>query len=286
MRQSFLRNDTPKPLDVLIEEARLATLEQYRVLSQADVAGLMLLAQEAAHSLQATQATVSFVDDTRVWFGGAYGFAEDVASRESSFCDTVVRSGAPLMVPDGLVDPRFWDHALVRGEPGLRSYAGAPLIDRGGYTLGTVAVYSVAPEAFSTSVLRELTALAALVRDFLSDARQEAPAAAAVPVRRVQGWLGVKTAEVKAGSAGRASGLLVVSVAKHSPAEAAGLQPTDILHSIGGQKLTTVSDVAAALAGRAAGSRLPIKYRRSGHWFAGEVEVVALKRLVRVPRAR
>ena len=286
MRQSILRNDIPKPLDVLIEEARLATLEQYRVLSQADVAGLSLLSQEAAHSLQATQAAVSFVDDTRVWFGGAYGFAEDMASRESSFCDAVVRSGAPLMVADGLVDPRFWDHALVRGEPGLRSYAGAPLIDRGGYTLGTVAVYSVAPEAFSTSILRDLTALAALVRDFLSDARQGTPRVAAAPARRVQGWLGVKTAEVKAGSAGRASGLVVVSVAKHSPAEAAGLRPTDILHSIGAQKLTTVSDVAAALAGRAAGSRLPIKYRRSGHWLAGEVEVVALKRLVRVPRAR
>ena len=37
-------------------------------------------------------------------------------------------SGLPLLVPDGLVDPRFWNHELVRREPGLRSYAGVPLI--------------------------------------------------------------------------------------------------------------------------------------------------------------
>lgn len=284
MRDAPLNKMAPKPLDALVEEARLATLEHYRVLSPAHIAGLSRLSQETALSLRATQAAVSFVDSTLVWFGGAFGFHGSNAPRENSFCDAVVRTGSPLLVPDGLVDPRFWNHELVRREPGLRSYAGVPLIDSGGYILGTLAVYSVAPNAFSTSIIQELSALATLVRDFLCDVRQatsspiEPPP---VPARKVQGWLGVKTAEFKAGS-DQTSGLVVVSVAKRSPAEEAGLRPTDILHSIGGQTLATVPDVAAALAGLPAGSRVPVHYRRSGEWHACDIEIRQLKRLVRV----
>ena len=284
MSDASLNKTAPKPLDALVEEARLATLERYRVLSPDHIAGLSRLSQEAALSLRATQAAVSFVDSTLVWFGGAFGFHGSNAPRENSFCDAVVRSGLPLLVPDGLVDPRFWNHELVRREPGLRSYAGVPLIDSGGYTLGTLAVYSVTPNAFSTSILRELSALATLVRDFLCDVREPSPPPIEplpVPVRKVQGWLGVKTAEFKAGS-DQTTGLVVVSVAKRSPAEAAGLRPTDILHSIGGQVLAAVPDVAAAMAGRAAGSRVPVHYRRSGQWHACDIEIRQLKRLVRV----
>ena len=145
-------------------------------------------------------------------------------------------------------------------------------------------MYSVTPNAFSTSILRELSALATLVRDFLCDVREPSPPPIEplpVPVRKVQGWLGVKTAEFKA-SSDQTTGLVVVSVAKRSPAEAAGLRPTDILHSIGGQVLAAVPDVAAAMAGRAAGSRVPVHYRRSGQWHACDIEIRQLKRLVRV----
>ena len=276
----------PKPLDALVEEARLATLDRYRTLLPDDIAGLSRLSQETARSLRATHAAVSFVDSSTVWFGGASGFDGTSILRENSFCDAVVRSGSPLVVPDGAVDPRFWNHELVHQDPQLRSYAGVPLIDSGGYTLGTVAVFSVKPGAFSTSILTDLSALAGLVRDFLCDAREvpshendDTPPPG--PVRKVQGWLGVKTIEPK-GADRESNGLVVVSVAKRSPAEAAGLRPTDILHSIGGQVLAAVPDVAAAMAGRPAGSRVPIHYRRSGQWHACDIEIRQLKRLVRV----
>ena len=131
----------PKPLDALVEEARLATLDRYRTLLPDDIAGLSRLSQETARSLRATHAAVSFVDSSTVWFGGASGFDGTSILRENSFCDAVVRSGSPLVVPDGAVDPRFWNHELVHQDPQLRSYAGVPLIDSGGYTLGTVAVF-------------------------------------------------------------------------------------------------------------------------------------------------
>lgn len=264
----------PKALHAVIEDARLAALNCYRSLDANDVAGLSRLSEHAASCLGATQASVSFVDADRVWFGGAFGFDYHETSRESSFCDAVVRSASPLLVADGQADPRFWRHDMVRGEPGLRGYAGAPLIDAGGYTLGTVAVYSVQPNAFSPRVLHDLSSLAQLVREFLAESRATPPAGRLPgPARRVQGWLGVKTLSTEQGRQGRLAGLVVLSVAKGSPAHRSGLRPTDILIAIGGQELFNTRDVATAMAGRVAGALVQVQFRRSGQWQQLDVEI-------------
>ena len=171
---------------------------------------------------------------------------------------------------------------MVRGEPGLRSYAGVPLIDPGGYTLGTVATYSTSPAAFAPAVLHDLCGLAGLVRDFLVESRLSPPIAPpervvepVPPAPRVQGWLGVKTLQTEDGRCGRVAGLTVLSVAKGSPALLAGLRPTDILQSIGDRELFVSSDVASAMIGRVLGSRVQVRYRRAGQWHQCEVEIKA-----------
>lgn len=273
-----------KPLEIIIEEARLAALDSYRLLDPAAVEGLSRLSRETAASLAATQAAVSFVDESRVWFGGAFGFARNESPRASSFCDAVVRTASPLLVPDGRVDPRFWQHELVRGEPGLRCYAGAPLVDHGGYILGAVAVFSMTPAVFSAGILQDLSALAVLVRDFLADSRGATPLEAADPepgpVRRVQGWLGVKTLSTDEGRAGALAGLLVLSVARGSPAHNAGIRPTDILQSIGGRELFVASDVASAMTGLVAGSSVQVRFRRAGAWHQSEIEIRSKRRRI------
>lgn len=272
---------TPKSLETVIEEARLAVLHSYSMLSPQEIEGLSRLSQQTACSLAATHAAVSFVDEAKVWFGGAFGFLGTQTSREHSFCDAVVRSKAPLLVPDGSADPRFWHHVMVRGEPGLRSYAGVPLIDPGGYTLGTVATYSTSPAAFAPAVLHDLSGLAELVRDFLVESRLRPPIAPepvvepAPPAPRVQGWLGVKTLQTDDGRRGRVAGLTVLSIAKASPALLAGLRPTDILQSIGDRELFVSSDVASAMTGRVLGSRVQVWYRRAGQWHRCEIEIKA-----------
>lgn len=272
---------TPKSLETVIEEARLAVLHTYSMLAPHEVEGLSRLSHQTACSFAATHAAVSFVDEAKVWFGGAFGFSGTQTNREHSFCDAVVRSKAPLLVPDGSADPRFWHHAMVRGEPGLRSYAGVPLIDPGGYTLGTVATYSTSPAAFAPAMLHDLSGLAGLVRDFLVESRPPPPMAPervveqAPPAPRVQGWLGVKTLQADDGRRGRVAGLTVLSIAKGSPALLAGLRPTDILQSIGDRELFASSDVASAMTGRVLGSRVQVRYRRAGQWHRCEIEIKA-----------
>ncbi len=263
----------PRSLDAVIEDARLVALRPYGVLSPDETDRLSRLAGQAARSLGATHAAVSFVGHAKVWFGGAFGFADAETSREHSFCDAVVRSNAPLLVPDGRADPRFWQHPMVCGAPGMRCYAGAPLVDPGGYTLGTVATYSTEPAAFGRGILNDLSALAGLVGEFLSAPRS---ASADVPSGpKVQGWLGVRTLQTDEGKRGRAAGLIVLSVAKGSPASLAGLRATDFLQSIDGQDLYIASDVVAAMAGRVLGSLVPIRYRRAGQWLKCQVEIVS-----------
>jgi diguanylate cyclase (GGDEF)-like protein len=59
-------------------------------------------------------------------------------------------------------DPRFKNNPLVTQAPNLRFYAGAPLIDRNGYALGTIAVVDTQPRAFNElqrAALRDLSTL-------------------------------------------------------------------------------------------------------------------------------
>lgn len=68
--------------------------------------------------------------------------------REHSFCTvTIQRPGEPLIVADALQDERFARLATVTGNPFVRFYAGAPIVDRNGYALGALCVADTEPRA-------------------------------------------------------------------------------------------------------------------------------------------
>jgi GAF domain-containing protein len=65
--------------------------------------------------------------------------------RDISFCGHAVYQRAALVVPDATQDPRFADNPLVTGEPGLRFYAGTPLMGSDGHALGTLCAIDYVP---------------------------------------------------------------------------------------------------------------------------------------------
>jgi len=74
----------------------------------------------------------------------------------------IIRPDEPLVVEDLRQDSRFQDNPLVKQAPHLCFYAGAPLIDRHGYALGTIAVVDTQPRSFSETqraLLRDLSTL-------------------------------------------------------------------------------------------------------------------------------
>ena len=70
-----------------------------------------------------------------------------------------------LIVKDATEDPRFAQNPLVLGDPNIRFYAGAPLIDGEGHVLGSICVIDQQPRPIS-SVQR--TALQALARRIIA----------------------------------------------------------------------------------------------------------------------
>ena len=89
-------------------------------------------------------------------------------------------------------------------------------------------------------------------------------------------WLGVQVTDSSSAGSGfptvggfqggfpSSGGVIVTEVTPGSPADAAGLQPGDVLTQIGNQPVASSADVAAALSGLAAGDSVEIQYEQGG----------------------
>ncbi|KUN23394.1 histidine kinase [Streptomyces antibioticus] len=81
-------------------------------------------------------------------------------ARDQGFCPHVVVRRKALVLEDVSDYPRFAGNPVV-DEFGIRSYLGAPLIDRGGMVLGTVCVADVEPRPWGKSGLETIKSAAA-----------------------------------------------------------------------------------------------------------------------------
>lgn len=87
--------------------------------------------------------------------------------RQFTFCQYVVDTQKPVIVPDTLQDARFCEHPMVVGDPGLRFYAGMPLTFKNGCTMGTYCVVDTVPRDLTCDELASLTFIAELVSSFI-----------------------------------------------------------------------------------------------------------------------
>ncbi|MDT7835024.1 AI-2E family transporter [Aquabacterium sp. OR-4] len=136
------------------ERQRVQALRDSGALAPARRALLDRAALRAADVLAAPMAMVTLVDADDALWQGAAGLdlhAPDLPRRQprqATLCHQVVLDGAALFVPDIERDPRFAAHAS-RQALGLRSYAGAPLLNAEGLAIGTLCVVDTVPRALS-----------------------------------------------------------------------------------------------------------------------------------------
>ncbi|MFB2982847.1 HhoA/HhoB/HtrA family serine endopeptidase [Microseira sp. BLCC-F43] len=71
-------------------------------------------------------------------------------------------------------------------------------------------------------------------------------------------------------------GVLVLRVARDSPADKAGIKPGDVIQKLDNQAVTTTDKLQQAIEKRKVGDRLPIEFQRDGQLQQGEVELGAL----------
>jgi GAF domain-containing protein len=128
-----------------IEAARIAALNRYAILDTEPEQSFDDLVTLAAHICKTPMAMLSLVDEHRQWFKSKVGVQVRETPREVSICTHAIQQDDLFIVPDTREDPRFRDNPLVVGEPRVRFYAGAPLINEDGFALGTLCVVDREP---------------------------------------------------------------------------------------------------------------------------------------------
>jgi GAF domain-containing protein len=142
-------------------------------------------ARKLAQTTGAPYAMVNFISDNEQYFAGlhtpsgaATGAALEAAeaaasaepgrvmSRDHGYCPHVVVRRKALVLDDVCDYPRFAGNPVV-DEIGIRSYLGAPLIDRTDTALGTICVVATEPRPWGRPGLQTIKTLAAELMDLI-----------------------------------------------------------------------------------------------------------------------
>jgi GAF domain-containing protein len=156
---------TPSPLIPEDEDMRMAAVGRYEILDSPPDGAFDRITSLAARIFKVPIATITIVDTDRIWFKSKYGIDAVQIDRDPGLCASAVINYEPWVVNDASKDPRTLENPLVRGELGLRFYAGAPLRTADGYNLGTLNIIDSKPRVISDDELLTLQELADIVVD-------------------------------------------------------------------------------------------------------------------------
>ncbi|MBC8001920.1 MAG: response regulator, partial [Opitutaceae bacterium] len=147
------------------ESARLDRLHRLQILDTPPEEAFDDLTRLASWICEAPIALVTLVDEHRQWFKSKVGIDVSETPREWSFCAHAIQGAHEFVVEDAAADVRFRTNPLVIGDPGIRFYAGFPIITPDGHALGTVCVIDRVPRTLSAG---QLEALRTIGRQVLS----------------------------------------------------------------------------------------------------------------------
>ncbi len=160
----------PTPAD---ETERLKALRSYQILDSAPEQEYDAITRLASYICQAPIALITLVDGDREWVKSKIGTDYQESARTESFCNYTILDNGLMEVPDTRADEKFSDHKSVVSEPGIRFYAGAPLIDENGYKLGSLCVLDSVPRQLTYEQRDALQILAAEVISHLTIRKQK-----------------------------------------------------------------------------------------------------------------
>lgn len=176
LRDGFLEAPIPA-----LDQKRLAALLASGALDARAKPIFDVAAKHAADIFDVPMAIVSLIDETQQRIGGSFGdlssgegsthdeaqVIELTIPRSHSLCGHVVADARTLVVPDLTRDLRFAGNPVVQGK-GLRFYAGAPLRDSDGLSIGTLCLLDVDARTISKREVRLLESMAADLMEALS----------------------------------------------------------------------------------------------------------------------
>jgi sigma-B regulation protein RsbU (phosphoserine phosphatase) len=149
------------------ERERLDAVRRYAILDTPPDGAFDRICALAARFFDVPFASVTIVDEERIWFKACMGLDAVEIPRVPGLCGSAILHDEPYVITDGLSDPRAADNPLVHGELGVRFYAAAPIVTHDGHSLGTVNVIDTKPREIMEREVQTLQDLAAVVMDEL-----------------------------------------------------------------------------------------------------------------------
>ncbi len=123
------------------EIERLEALYSYQILDDDQKEELDEITRLAANICETPISLITLVDSTIQWHKAKYGEMEAFIPREISFCAHAINHpDQDMIIEDVKSNPTFHDNPMVLGDPHIAFYAGIPLNNPDGLTLGTLCV--------------------------------------------------------------------------------------------------------------------------------------------------
>lgn len=155
------------------EPARLAALRSSGLLDAKGDA-LQDIVELAAYACDCPIAYAALVDADRVAVLCSIGLDVRELERDGGFCAHTILGHELFAVSDASADPRFARQPLVAAEPGVRFYAGVPLVTAEGFAFGAIAVMDHKPRELAPSEHLALRVLGRAAMSQLEVLRMEA----------------------------------------------------------------------------------------------------------------
>lgn len=157
-----------KPTDTFNEKERVKNLKTYSILDTIPESSYDDLTAIAAEICGTPISLVSLLDDKRQWFKSHHGLNASETPKEYAFCAHAINNPDDIfVVQDSRTDERFHDNPLVTDDPHVIFYAGIPLVNKNGFSLGTLCVIDHKPNLLSASQIKSLKALSNQVMNLL-----------------------------------------------------------------------------------------------------------------------
>jgi GAF domain-containing protein len=146
------------------ESERLEALRRYGILDTDREASFDAISRLAAFICQTPISAVTLVDTDRQWFKATVGLGEiRQTPRVQAFCGHTILGETVMVVEDATKDVRFAENPLVKGNPHIRFYAGAPLTSSEDQKIGALCVIDTVPRSLDPTQKAALTDLSLLV---------------------------------------------------------------------------------------------------------------------------
>ena len=143
------------------EDARLCALRDLGLLDTPPSETFDRITRTASQLFHVPISAISLTDEDRQWFKSRVGVEAQQIPRDKAPCAQVASYCDVVVVPDLLNDTSYSDSPLANA--GVRFYAGAPLVTREGFGLGSMCVLGPEPRNVTSGELTALKDLAAIV---------------------------------------------------------------------------------------------------------------------------